>query len=111
MHDTMNRRVKPVAAALALVLSVAVVAPPPLAAEPARAQQPATLQATATAKVAALSGAELAAAQDAAAPAATESQSVFKSRKAVIAMVLFAAGTTFTFVSKHKDRVKSQVRN
>lgn len=109
MHDTMNRRAKPVAAALAALLGMAVVAPPRLAAEPAPAQSPVTLTATATARVAALSGAELLAAQEAA--PATESKSFFKTRKGVIALLLFAGATTFTFVSKDRDRVKSPIRN
>lgn len=112
MHHTLNRCAKPVAAALAVLLSLATVAPPALAAESAPPQAgPASLRVRAAAHVAALDAAALAAAQDTAAPAAEESQSFFKSRKGVIGIVLFAAGVTITFVSKSRDRVKSQIRN
>ncbi len=109
MHDMLIRRSRPVAAALAVLLSVAFAAPPALAAGSAAAQQPVKLTALATAKVAAMSAAELAAAQEAA--PATESRSFFKTPKGVIALVLFAGATTFTFVSKSRDRVKSPIRD
>jgi hypothetical protein len=109
VHDRLIRHVKPVAAALAVLLSMAAVAPPTLAAEPTAAPQAATLTAAASAKVAALSNAELFATQDAA-PADTP-RSFFKTRKGVIALLLFAGATTFTFVSKSRDRVKSPIRD
>jgi hypothetical protein len=110
VHDRLIRHVKPVAAALAVLLSTAAVAPPTLAAEATAAPQQATLSATAAATVAALSSAELAATQDAA-PAADTPRSFFKTRKGVVALLLFAGATTFTFVSKSRDRVKSQIRD
>lgn len=93
-----------------MLFGMATVAPPALAAQAATpATQPVSLSATAEAHVAALDAAALAAAQEAA-PAANESQGFLKTRKGVLAAVLFAAGVTFTFVSKSRDRVKSQIR-
>ncbi len=110
MHHRLIRQAKPVAAALAVLLSVVAVAPPAWAAtQTAAASRTATLTASAFAKVAALSSAELLASQDAA-PAEVP-QSFFKTRKGVIALLLFAGATTFTFVSKSRDRVKSPIRN
>jgi hypothetical protein len=111
VHHTLNRCARPVAAALAVLLSMATVAPPALGAEPAEATPlQASLSASAAAHVAALDAATLAAAQQTA-PAVDESQSFLKSRKGVLAAVLFVAGVTFTFVSKSRDRVKSPIRD
>lgn len=109
MHDTLNRCVRPVAAALTVLFSTAVIAPP-LAAETAATPRPLSIRAAAVARVAALEAGAQVAAQQAAAPA-SESNGFFKSRKGVIALLLFAGATTFTFVSKSKDRVKSPIRN
>jgi hypothetical protein len=110
VHHRLIRQAKPVAAALAVLLSMAAVAPPAQAATPAAsAPQTATLTATASAKVAALSTAEIAASQDAAQTDAP--RGFFKTRKGVIALLLFAGATTFTFVSKSRDRVKSPIRD
>ncbi len=109
MHDRLIRHVKPVAAALAVLLSTATVAPPALAAELTASPQAPTLTAAASAKVAALSSAEISASQEAA-PAETQ-RGFFKTRKGVIALLLFAGATTFTFVSKSRDRVKSPIRD
>ena len=110
MHDTLNRCVRPVAAALAVLFGTVVLAPPLAAETAAAAPRPLSIRSAAVARVAALEAGTQVAAQQAAAPA-TESTSFFKSRKGVIALLLFAAGTTFTFVSKSKDRVKSPIRN
>ncbi len=110
MHHRLIRQAKPVAAALAVLLSMAAVAPPAQAAvETAAAPQTATLAATAAAKVGALSTAALAASQDA--TPADAPRGFFRTRKGVIALLLFAGATTFTFVSKSRDRVKSPIRD
>lgn len=111
MHHTLNRFARPVAAALTVLLGTGAVAPPALATQPqSRPAEVVSLSAAAAVHVAALDTAALAAAQ-AAAPAAGESQSFFKSRKGVLAAALFVAGVTFTFVSKSRDRVKSPIRD
>ncbi len=104
-------RIRPIAAGLVLAVGLVVVSPPTQAAQmPTPRDKRSTLAASAEARVAAAGTDTAVAAQQAAAPA-SESSSFFKSRKGVIALLLFAAGTTFTFVSKSKDRVKSPIRN
>lgn len=100
-----------VAAGLALSVALAVVAPPAFAAPPvvSPAPKPTGLASSAAARLAA---ADTSVALQAPEPAAPEtSKSFFKSPKGVMAVVLFAAGVTFTFVSKSHDRVKSPIRN
>jgi len=100
------------AGALALIVGLALMAPPAFAAEATAAADPRPITAAAAARVEAMPAAALSQAAKPAttAPAETGQKPFFKTTQGAIALVLLGGALGYTFYSMSNDRVKSPAK-